>query len=163
MNPSTSPIDLFSGKYAFLSNFHFVSIVYEGEKYSTVEHAFQAAKTNNPKLRKRIANTLRPGQAKRLGRAIPVLEFRPDWDEERLSVMEEIVRLKFQHPGLATQLIKTNNRTLIEGNYWGDRFWGACTTRDKNHHRIWDGKKFLWYGENHLGIILMGIREELNG
>ena len=40
-------IDKFSGKYAFLSNFFPAEVVLEGEKYPTVEHAFQAAKTTN--------------------------------------------------------------------------------------------------------------------
>ena len=34
---------------------------------------------------------------------------------------------------------------LIEGNEWGDTFWGTC-----------DG-----IGENHLGKILMRIRNEM--
>ncbi len=35
----------FRGKNGFLSNFAYSPIVYDGETYPTVEHAFQAAKT----------------------------------------------------------------------------------------------------------------------
>ena len=43
-------------------------------------------------------------------------------------------------------LIKTGNTELIEGNFWGDTFWGIC-----------DG-----VGENNLGKILMRVRKELS-
>ena len=38
-------IDSFSGEYDFLSNFYSQEITYDGIKYPTNEHAFQAAKT----------------------------------------------------------------------------------------------------------------------
>jgi predicted NAD-dependent protein-ADP-ribosyltransferase YbiA (DUF1768 family) len=60
--------------------------------------------------------------------------------------MEDVVRAKFsQNPELCDQLLDTGDKTLIEGNHWGDRFWGVC-----------DG-----VGENHLGQILEKVRTEL--
>ena len=62
--------------------------------------------------------------------------------------MTGIVRDKFtRNPELKRLLLATGDAVLIEGNTWGDRFWGV----DKR-----TGK-----GENHLGLILMDIREEL--
>jgi hypothetical protein len=59
--------------------------------------------------------------------------------------MTEIIRLKFQNPGLKAKLLATGNQELIEGNTWGDCYWGVC-----------EGN-----GQNHLGKILMQVREEL--
>jgi predicted NAD-dependent protein-ADP-ribosyltransferase YbiA (DUF1768 family) len=55
------------------------------------------------------------------------------------------VREKFKNEELAQLLIDTDDHELIEGNWWHDYFWGVC-----------NGK-----GENHLGKILMDVREEL--
>jgi predicted NAD-dependent protein-ADP-ribosyltransferase YbiA (DUF1768 family) len=60
--------------------------------------------------------------------------------------MRELLRQKFAKPSiLADRLIDTGNCQLIEGNYWGDTFWGVCK-----------GK-----GENWLGKLLMEIRAEI--
>ena len=62
--------------------------------------------------------------------------------------MEEIVAAKFtQHPDLAEKLLETGSMILIEGNDWGDTYWGAATSTEQ--------------GENHLGKILMKIRGKL--
>ena len=48
-------IDKFSGKYSFLSNFYVCFpkfILYNGRRFRTVEHAFQAAKCLNEELAK---------------------------------------------------------------------------------------------------------------
>ena len=90
-----------------------------------------------------------PGRAKRLGRQV---ELRHDWETFRLQVMEELLRRKFSHPDLAEKLIATYPEELVEGNTWGDQFWGA--TKDR---------KLGWVGENHLGRLLMQIRGELVG
>lgn len=60
--------------------------------------------------------------------------------------MEEVVRAKFsQNPDLARRLVDTCPRELAEGNHWGDTYWGTVNGQ----------------GENHLGKILMKVREEL--
>jgi len=59
--------------------------------------------------------------------------------------MTDLVRQKFSNPQLAKQLLDTKDFELIEGNTWGDTFWGVCS-----------GK-----GQNNLGKILMQIRNEL--
>lgn len=50
--------------------------------------------------------------------------------------------VKFAEPGLQAKLLETGNEELVEGNYWGDTFWGVCRGR----------------GENHLGKLLMKVR-----
>ena len=137
------PITSFENEFAFLSNFYHSPIVYEGIKYPTVEAAFQAAKTFNEIEKKTIAAAATPGQAKRLGRRVSL---RPDWEQVKDSVMEELVRLKFtSSPTLAIQLWSTGDRELVEGNWWNDTYWGVCNG----------------VGRNQLGKTLMKIRTEL--
>lgn len=136
-------ISTFSGRYAFLSNFYPHAIEYEGQRYPTSEHAFQAAKTLSPVRRRYIAGLPTPGQAKRAGRE---LNLRPMWDDIKIAVMEEILRKKFADPDLREMLIDTHPRRLVEGNTWGDTFWGV----DIN----------LGDGQNYLGKLLMKLRQE---
>lgn len=135
-------IDSFSGQHRFLSNFWFVTVIYEGHSYRTVEHAFQAAKTFDEEARRRIRNEASPAGAKRRGKAV---ELRPDWESIKVDIMRSLLVQKFGTEPLKSKLLKTGSAKLIEGNWWGDRFWGVC-----------EGK-----GENHLGRLLMEIREEL--
>jgi ribA/ribD-fused uncharacterized protein len=134
-------IDSFQGEYRWLSNFEPVDIVYEAELYPSVEHAYVAAKTLDRDLRKSIALLPTPGAAKRAGRS---LKLRPDWEMVKLTVMEDLLRQKFQHVRLRRLLMSTVGIDIVEGNTWGDRFWGVC-----------DG-----VGENHLGRLIMKIRAE---
>lgn len=136
-------IDSFSGEYRFLSNFWPAQVVYEGITYPTAEHAYQSAKTLDMDQRRQIAELATPSSAKKAGRA---LQIRPDWEAVKLRVMEDCVRYKFSHDHeLRQKLLATGDAELIEGNTWGDRFWGVC-----------EGQ-----GENHLGQILMKVRQEL--
>lgn len=132
----------FRGEFRFLSNFYPAEVTLDGATYPTVEHAFQAAKSNDLLVRRSIRNTQRPGSAKRLGSTVYL---RPHWEEIKLGIMEQLVRQKFSKEPLKSRLLATGDAELIEGNYWNDKFWGVCYGE----------------GENHLGQILMTVREEL--
>jgi ribA/ribD-fused uncharacterized protein len=136
-------IESFMGQWRFLSNFHMVPIPYENVWYPSTEHAYQAAKSLDPQDRENIRKAAKPGDAKKLGKK---MKLRPGWDGMKLDVMGYIVWYKFMmYPDLGQKLLDTGEAELIEGNTWGDTFWGVC-----------DGK-----GENWLGQILMGVREQL--
>lgn len=135
-------IEAFTGKNHFLSNFHPVNISFEGAIYPSVEHAYQAAKVIHPGQRAVIRNALTPGAAKRLGRAYPL---RRDWSDMRVSTMHAFLHQKFQREDLRAKLLATGSERLVEGNTWGDTFWGVCNGR----------------GENKLGQLLMAVREEI--
>ncbi len=135
-------IDKFEGEFEFLSNFAPSTFTFEGITYPTNEHFFQAMKTNDLGMRKAIAAAKTPGAAKRMGRQV---QLRPDWERVKVDIMRTGLRCKFEHPILAQKLINTGNELLVEGNWWGDRFWGQC-----------DGT-----GRNMLGQLLMELREEL--
>lgn len=134
-------IQSFSGEYRFLSNFWPCTIEYEGSTYPSVEHAYQAAKTLDLEARKRIAALASAGQAKRAGRRLTI---RADWDGVKVAVMAELLLLKFEHSDLAHALRCTAPHQIVEGNTWGDTFWGVC-----------DGR-----GENYLGRLLMWVRDK---
>lgn len=134
-------IDRFDGKYRFLSNFWMVQVDWNGIAWPSTEHAYQAAKTLDVNEQRRILEAKTPGEAKRLGRKVTL---RPDWDEIRDDVMTSVVMAKFvQNPDLMKRLTDTHPTILIEGNNWGDTFWGVCNG----------------VGENRLGKILMDIRD----
>lgn len=137
-------IDKFSNQYAFLSNFYFIGrlVHYEDDPYSTVEHAFQAAKTEDLNTRLRIRRLRAPSEAKRLGRCITL---RADWDTIKREVMLGLLREKFAEPPLREMLRATQPHELVEGNTWGDTYWGVC-----------EG-----VGKNWLGKLLMQVREEI--
>lgn len=152
---AAAPIAFFRDEFRFLSNFwasqHIVPIYLdvirvlkdeEGKDWlrvPTLEHAYQAMKTTVPDERRVIASCPTPGKAKRAGQWVTM---RPDWNEVRLRIMQNLVIEKFADARLQALLIDTGLRPLIEGNTWGDTFWGVCR-----------GK-----GENHLGRILMTVR-----
>lgn len=133
----------FVGKYSFLSNFWPSPVEFGGETYPTVEHAYQAAKTFDLAERERIKNLSHPGQAKRAGRKVTI---RDDWENVKVSIMEELVYQKFtKDDTLRLQLCATESIFIEETNTWGDTFWGVC-----------NGK-----GKNVLGNILMHVRKEI--
>ena len=135
-------IRTFKNKNAFLSNFYPVFVYYEGMRFPSVEHAFQAAKTNDLETRKLFMIVPTAKDAKRFGRQV---KLRKDWDEVKINVMEMLLRQKFARPALREQLLSTEDSMLIEGNNHGDTFWGVCKGT----------------GENYLGRLLMKIRQEI--
>ena len=135
-------ISRFTGEYSYLSNFHPCPIPFEGITYPSAEHAYQAAKTLDQVTRYTIQVCSTPGQAKARGQRIPL---RPSWEDLKILKMGHILTAKFSIPELRDKLISTDTSMLVEGNNWGDTFWGIC-----------DGE-----GYNILGKILMGIRDDI--
>ena len=142
----------FAGEHKFLSNFYPSSIVVILETDGgsacrviapTVEHAYQAMKATNEADFHKIAAAPTPGKAKQLGRKIFI---RPDWDSIKDDTMLNLLRQKFQYWELRKKLMDTGNVMLVEGNHWGDTYWGMCKRTGK--------------GENRLGLLLMHIRQE---
>lgn len=140
-NPMLPAIEEFTGKYRFLSNFYPAIVKYHDEYFPSVEHAYQAAKCVQRPQWEQIKKAKTPSQAKKIGRHV---DLREDWESIKLEVMLECLRSKFIGP-LATKLLDTGDRELVEGNLWGDRYWGRCMDE----------------GQNHLGKLLMKVRREL--
>lgn len=133
----------FRGNLGFLSNFYPSPIWWEGRKWPTVEHAYQAAK--NLDYADLILSCKSPGEAKYIG---GIVSIRSDWDSVKVDIMRELVQLKFeQNSELLDALIQTEGK-LEEGNTWHDTFWGVCYCDSCGG-----------IGENMLGKILMEIRD----
>jgi hypothetical protein len=141
--PGAGAVENFSR--TFLSNFWPAVVMYDGETYASVEHAYQAAKTLDPDLRRAIREAPTGAAAKKKGQSISPTQLRADWPELKLQVMEDLLRQKFAHADLKAQLLATAPKRLVEGNTWGDTFWGVYKGR----------------GSNHLGALLMRIRAEM--
>ena len=142
MNTSIS-IPSFKGRYSFLSNFYSAEICVDSITYSSVEHAYQAMKTEDKGVRRRVS-LMTAKEAKKFGKTV---KLRDNWDNIKISIMRDLLKLKFSNPKLKNLLLETGTELIEEGNYWHDTFWG-----------IYNNK-----GENHLGLLLMEIRKELRG
>lgn len=132
---------LFRDNLYFLSNMYPCRVRYGSTEYLCAESAFQAQKCTK-ESEKLMFNNINGFEAKKIGRKVSL---KSNWEIEKLAIMEEIVRSKFiQNPSLAEKLIGIEG-VIQEDNSWGDTFWG-----------VYNG-----VGENHLGKILMKIRDEL--
>lgn len=138
----------FKDEYSFLSNFCMapfdaVSITGGSIIYPHVEAYFQAWKTEIPGEFFNIAIENNPRKSKRLGRKATM---RPDWDKIKDRVMLYAVTQKFvQNPPLMRCLRDTRGKLLVEGNRWGDTYWGFDLNKGT--------------GLNKLGTILMYVRD----
>jgi ribA/ribD-fused uncharacterized protein len=137
----------FDGIYRFLSNFWRCDIEFEGDTYPSLEHAYQASKTQEKFEREMVKNTASPGAAIRMGRQISL---RSDWELVKDSVMLKLLRYKFsKHKDLEENLLATGDKILVEGNKWHDREWGVCYC-----------DSCMGQGKNKLGELLMMVRME---
>lgn len=132
----------FKGEYFFLSNFYEFPIEYKGKKFASTEVAYQWAKTDDPEYKRLLEECTSSSASKKLGKSCPL---RDDWDDIKLSVMRELIYIKFVNTELTKQLKDTHDAELIEGNWWGDTYWGVCKGT----------------GKNHLGKLLMEVRNFL--
>lgn len=137
-------INSFRGDYEFLSNGFPCNIEFDNSIYPSVEHAFQAAKTNDLVQRVNIMVAPTAADAKVLGKQVAIVA---DWDQKRLDVMASLIRQKFSNNlDLKLKLLMTGTQDLVQGGMRRDRYWGV----DKNG-----------VGENHLGKIIMTIRDSI--
>lgn len=111
---------------------------YMADKFDDLEKQIRIARVKNGRNAKKLAS-----QLVEKGAAI----VRPDWEDDKLAVMRSLIQQKFERDSvLADRLIGTGNAHIIEGNTWGDTYWGESPVGN---------------GENHLGILLMERRQLL--
>ena len=145
LNPDDFPdvISSFKGEYDFLNNRYGCSFVWQGIRYNNVESAFQASKYTDESERKILSRMSADKAVKKS------MDFTPsaEWEDCKLNIMESIIMAKFdQNPSLKKRLIETDDRILINGNNKHETYWGVDL--------------YSWIGENHLGKILMIIRNK---
>jgi len=168
-HPSESgAVTEFRGAYRLFSNMFQVPVAWGDavtapQLWACNELPYVLAKTLSAEERERgiaVFERAEARDAERAGLAIRRwgrrLTLRPDWEVTKRSVMLALVRDKFaRNAALGEALIATGERPIEEGNSWGDVYWGiARRAVPARGIRVGDG-------ENHLGRILMQVREEL--
>ena len=136
-------INQFKGEYDFLNNRFSCRFLWQGLQYGNAEAAFQASKCEEVSDRKAYANCSADKAAFKGKEQIPY----SGWEESRLDIMKSILKAKFeQNPALLKKLADTGPRILINGNNKQETYWGVDL--------------YSWQGENHLGKIIMNIRDK---
>ncbi|RCJ27046.1 Swarming motility protein ybiA [Nostoc minutum NIES-26] len=134
--------------YGCFSNFSPHGIYIQGSYWPTVEHYYQAQKfvgSIDAVIIPIIHTAETPEEAAALGRC-STRQLRSDWELVKTQVMREAVLKKFlTHAEIREILLTTGDDLLVE-NSPTDYFWG-CGARKT--------------GQNHLGKILMSVREEI--
>lgn len=136
-------IKSFRGEYGFLSNFYPVLINHDGRVYPSVEHAYQSTKNHESDWKEFCQHQENPRELKKAAKQQIPSRY---WHQHKIELMAELLRQKFNNVNLAKLLLATGQAQIIEGNTWGDRFWGMDQSGQ---------------GENNLGKLLMIIRREL--
>ena len=133
----------FKGDYAFLANRFPCQFTWQGLSYKSVEAAFQASKCTDNADRKYYASCSADRAALKGREQTPY----DGWEERQLDIMASIQEAKFvQNATLMERLLATGNTVLLNGNNRRETFWGM----DLNS----------WTGENHLGRIIMNVRQK---
>lgn len=150
-------VEGFRKEFSFLSNFTQFNTPWVIKRkrdgleftftFTTVEHFYHACKFREFEIIQRIADH----PSKGLKAYIKSLSWmiREDWEERKIDIMKLALKYKFSkaNPMLREKLLKTVGTVLVERNTWGDTFWGTNIDTQQ--------------GENHLGKLLMDIRENL--
>jgi predicted NAD-dependent protein-ADP-ribosyltransferase YbiA (DUF1768 family) len=96
-----------------------------------------------------LSDTYSPGKIKSISKILQThLGVSSFFEENKLQIMTELNTQKFQDKRLRKLLINTGDKLLVEGNDWGDTYWGYDFEQKT--------------GLNYMGRILMAIRDKLN-
>ncbi|MFO0971017.1 MAG: NADAR family protein [Candidatus Saccharimonadales bacterium] len=159
-------IERFRGEHFYLSNMYPLKVpilALCGIQVPTSEHVYMSGRFVDPDVQREVAEIrAEPSDASWYANGKAVKSFArklvdsgeeqlPDWPNAKLDLMYEAVKRKFAaNHDIALLLAQTGVEELVEGNDWGDRFWGVDPIGSTD-------------GENHLGLILMRVRNELSG
>lgn len=128
-------------------NFSSFKVEWNGYLFSSVEEAYQAASFmgSDEELVEKIKKSHSADEAQRIAYANRDKR-REDWDDVKVSIMEELLRLKIeQNPYVKKKLLQTEDYMIVEDSPKDD-FWGWGPNRN---------------GQNNLGKLWMKLRKEL--
>ena len=135
--------------YGALSNLYRREIEFEGEKFATSEHAYQAGKARKPEVRKWLMEAPSPALLAMAAHGLYVWDINSDWSRIKFDRMKRVLQAKFtQHEDLKELLLSTGTARLVESatvNNAVNRLWGEVNG----------------VGKNKLGELLMEVRAEL--
>ena len=116
-----------------------------GIYYPTVEHYYQSHKFADEETINSILKAATPKEASNIGRDRKNIRI-PHFHKKKIDVMHDGVYLKFsQNKDIRSKLIETRNQEIQEMSV-KESFWGVGPNLD---------------GENHIGKILMQVRDEV--
>jgi ribA/ribD-fused uncharacterized protein len=155
----------------FLSNFFPTLIVIpvttkDGNEltklYYSAEVAYQALKLNMMNSSANIQDVCNSSKAKKIGKAANKQDLTQMLPQEKIELMQKVVEAKFdQNPYLKKQLSETGQAKLYEATQ--DKFWGIGIESqdiDVDNCCLKDSYDKSNMGENHLGNILMTLRDK---
>ena len=128
-------------------NFSSFKVEWNGYLFASVEEAYQAASFmgSDEELVEKIKKSHSADEAQRIAYANRDKR-REDWDDVKISIMEELLRLKIeQNPYVKKKLLQTGDYMIVEDSPKDD-FWGWGPNRN---------------GQNNLGKLWMKLRKEL--
>ena len=128
-------------------NFSSFKVEWNGYLFASVEEAYQAASFmgSDEELVEKIKKSHSADEAQRIAYANRDKR-REDWDDVKISIMEELLRLKIeQNPYVKKKLLQIGDYMIVEDSPKDD-FWGWGPNRN---------------GQNNLGKLWMKLREEL--
>jgi ribA/ribD-fused uncharacterized protein len=133
--------------YGAFSNLYKSPIEFEGRKYPTAEHAYQAGKALKLEVREWILAAPSPSLAAMAAHGLYTWDIVPNWNEIKFDRMRRVLLAKFtQHAHLRELLVQTGDKRLVEAgsvNNAVNRLWGEV----------------YGVGQNMLGQMLMELRE----
>ena len=137
--------------YGSFSNLYRRSLIFEGEVFSTSEHAYQAGKARKASVRKWLMEAPSPALLAMAAHGLYYWDIAPGWSTSKFDRMRAVLHAKFtQHEDLRTILLSTGDARLIE-----------TATTDSEVNRLWGEVNGM--GRNMLGIMLMELRSLLRG
>lgn len=135
--------------YGALSNLFRRAIVFEGETFTTSEHAYQAGKARRPEVRRWLMDAPTPSLLAMAAHGLYYWDVSPGWSRTKFERMRGVLRAKFtQHVDLRELLLATGDARLVES-----------ATVDNEVNRLWG--EVNGQGRNMLGELLMELRAEL--
>ena len=135
--------------YGAFSNLYRREIEFEGEKFATSEHAYQAGKARKPEVRKWLMEAPSPALLAMAAHGLYVWDINSDWSRIKFDRMKRVLQAKFaQHEDLKQLLLSTGTARLVES-----------ATVDNAVNRLWGEVNGI--GKNKLGELLMEVRAEL--
>lgn len=134
----------FTGEYRWLSNFAPAPIIQDGIEYRSVEHAYMSRKCEDTAWKYYCKTTESPALVKKASRHVKLVH---NWELIKVGVMTNCLEQKFIQEPYRSLLLETGDMYIQEGNTWGDTFWGVDLRTGA--------------GQNMLGYVIMGIRNDL--
>lgn len=135
--------------YGAFSNLYRREIVFEGERFATSEHAYQAGKARKPEVRAWLMTAPSPSLLAMAAHGLYYWDVAPGWSKFKFDRMRAVLRAKFdQHTDLQALLLSTGSARLVES-----------ATVDNEVNRLWG--EVNGQGRNMLGEMLMELRELL--